>query len=440
MNTFVEALAAVAGDRKVLHGTPGVRSVDELLAGAAAARGQELASVRGQRVSLRCLDAFAHVQGLVALDGWASAILLLDPVTAEDRMAGFERAAGIVWRVTAGAGGLTVERVGEGPASDGTTEWIIPTSGTTGVPKLIGHTFRSLTRTVKKPTPLAAELVWGLLYDPTRFAGLQVILQGLVGGSSLIVPRDFRELGETVDFLAACGCNALSATPSLWRKLAIGGLLERLHLRLVTLGGEAPDQKILDLLRTVFPAATIRHIYASTEAGVGFSVADGLVGFPLAYLTEPPPGIELRLREDGILMLRPQGGGQRMVAGGGQLMDGEGWVESGDMVEIREGRCYFLGRANGAINVGGQKVHPAVLEEFLAETEGVRAARVFGKRNPILGSLVAAEIIAEPGVDPQQLRNRLVDRCRQHLERYQTPAVWAFVDEFPLTPTGKVQR
>src|SRR4029434_9911963 len=114
------------------------------------------------------------------------------------------------------------------------------------------------------------------------------------------------QLAYGVELLARLGCTALSATPSFWRKLAFGGLLDRLSLRTVTLGGEAADQLILDLLASRFPKAAIRHIYASTEAGVGFSVSDRIAGFPATFLHQPPPGVELRVRQaDGMLLLKP---------------------------------------------------------------------------------------------------------------------------------------
>ena len=64
----------------------------------------------------------------------------------------------------------------------------------------------------------------------------------------------------------------------------------------ITLGGEIADQAILSSLRKVFTSSKISHIYASTEAGVGFSVQDSLAGFPLEYLKSTNQlGIELKI-------------------------------------------------------------------------------------------------------------------------------------------------
>ena len=69
------------------------------------------------------------------------------------------------------------------------------------------------------------------------------------------------------------------------------------------LSGEIADQAILDNLHAVYPQASIGHAYASTEAGVGFEVDDGLEGFPASYLGGPRNGVEMKI-EDGSLRIR----------------------------------------------------------------------------------------------------------------------------------------
>lgn len=441
MISLFDILASRSGSMPVLMLSRSSSSAPELASAARDFRAGILRGIEGKSVTLRCRDIATYVEALTALDGWASRILLVDDGFAPELLEKFEAALAIEFRITTGSKGLDIEPLEHhNPTVAAGTEWVIPTSGTTGVPKLIAHSFPSLTRTVKTPSEASSKLRWGLLYNPTRFAGLQVILQAICGGSGLVVPDHPADLENSVSILQANGCNALSATPSLWRKLAFSGLLEALDLKVVTLGGEAADRKILDTLRLHYPDATIRHIYASTEAGVGFSVSDGKAGFPAAYLQNPPLGIELKLGGDGILMLRTEQREQRMLSNEPPLIDDEGWISSGDLVEIRQDRCHFLGRMNGAINVGGQKVHPSEVENVLMETPGILAARVFGKPNPVLGALVVAEIVAEPGTDTDVLRASIMERCKLHLQRYKTPALISFKEDFELTSAGKLKR
>lgn len=444
MGTLINLLEARDADSLTLLADENRALSSDLLSTATAWRKGPLKNVFGQSISLVCRDISTYVHALIALDGWASRLLVVDDSLEDSQLEKFEAKLEAAFRVTTAGDSLKVTQLDRSKQREGTgevaTEWVIPTSGTTGEPKLIAHDLESLTRSVKSPTANSAKICWGLLYSPTRFAGIQVILQALAGGSALAVPSSMSDLRNAVATLSACGCNALSATPSLWRKLAFSGLLASLDLRYVTLGGEAPDQKILDTLREHYPAATIRHIYASTEAGVGFSVSDGRIGFPVEYLQKPPPGVELKLTDQGMLLLRPARQRQKLLSGGDGLVDVDGWITSGDLVELRGDRCYFLGRENGAINVGGQKVHPTAVEAVLLELPEVRAARIFGKPNPILGSLVAAEIVAQPEVDTASLKQRILEHCKGRLERFQIPAMIHFVDDFDLTPAGKVKR
>ena len=87
--------------------------------------------------------------------------------------------------------------------------------------------------------------------------------------------------------------------------------------RYVRLSGEIADQAILDSLRAAFPQAAIGHAYASTEAGVGFDVNDGLAGFPAAFVGGIRDGVEMKV-VDGSLRIRSPRTASRYVGGDGQ--------------------------------------------------------------------------------------------------------------------------
>ncbi len=99
------------------------------------------------------------------------------------------------------------------------------------------HDLALLSRTVSR-MPASGGARWGLLYDPTRFAGMQVVLQALLGGGTLIAPDTAAPLSEQVAFLASRGCTHLSATPTLWRRLLMVPGHAELSLRQATLGGD----------------------------------------------------------------------------------------------------------------------------------------------------------------------------------------------------------
>jgi acyl-CoA synthetase (AMP-forming)/AMP-acid ligase II len=307
------------------------------------------------------------------------------------------------------------------PAVSGTdaTRWHLATSGTTARPRLIPHTLASLRRSLR-PAPVPPRR-WGLVYDVARLAGLQVLLQALFAGEEVVVlPANADQAGMA----AAQSVDALSATPSWWRRLALQGFPAGWMLRQITLGGEIADQGILDHLRTAFPAARIHHIYASTEAGAGFAVGDGQAGFPASYLDDGVAALSLRIADDGHLWLRPPQ---------------QEWLDSGDVVALRGDRVYFLGRASGVINVGGNKVHPEAVEAVLCAHESVAAARVSAKTNPVLGQVVHAEVLLRAAADVPW-RDLLRQHCHMNLAPHEVPAIIALMKNVELGPTGKVVR
>ena len=118
--------------------------------------------------------------------------------------------------------------------------------------------------------------------------------------------------------------------------------------RSVRLSGEIADQAILDHVRACYPGARIAHAFASTEAGVGFVVEDGLAGFPASLLTQRGVEVELKV-EEGSLRIRSARTAIRYLGSPGEpLADGDDFVDTGDIVELRGARYHFVGRRGGS--------------------------------------------------------------------------------------------
>jgi acyl-CoA synthetase (AMP-forming)/AMP-acid ligase II len=206
----------------------------------------------------------------------------------------------------------------------------------------------------------------------------------------------------------------------------------------VRLSGEIADQPVLEALKARFPGVPIGHAYASTEAGVGFEVTDGLAGFPAAYLGRPGE-VELRVL-DGALQLRSARAAAGYLGGHG-LADADGFVDTGDMVELRGDRYHFVGRRGGVINVGGLKAHPEEIEAVINSLPAVRMSRVSARRSPITGAIVAAEVVlADPQADEAAAKADILAACRARLAPFKVPALVRFISSLPLTAGGKLER
>ena len=277
------------------------------------------------------------------------------------------------------------------------------TSGTTGAPKIAAHSIEALLSRAKAGLhPGNRGAKWMLTYQPTGFAGIQVQLTAVIGGGVIVTPRERTPAGF-LEAARALDVTQISATPTFWRAFLMAVRPGDLKLRQITLGGEAADQATLNRVRKAFPEARITHIYASTEAGVVFSVHDGLEGFPAAWLGQSNQGVQLRV-QDGFLQIRTPNAMRNYVSDTPQPMLDDGWLSTADRVELRGERAYIVGRDDSTINVGGSKVYPLAVEQFLLQQDGVLEARVYGQPNPISGFLVAAEVVLEANLDPAAAR------------------------------------
>ena len=182
---------------------------------------------------------------------------------------------------------------------------------------------------------------WSTFYDIRRYGGLQIYLRAVLAGAPLVLSSANESPADFLERAAERRVTHISGTPSHWRRALMSGAAGLLKPAYVRLSGEVADQVLLDRLREVYPRARIAHAFASTEAGVAFDVEDGLAGFPAEFIDSPRNGIEMRV-EDGTLEIRSQRIAARYLGGAAAtLADGDGYVDTGDLVELQEGRYYF---------------------------------------------------------------------------------------------------
>jgi acyl-coenzyme A synthetase/AMP-(fatty) acid ligase len=410
----------------------------------------------GRSVLLAVTDQLISAVAMTEIDGVARRMLLCPPDLNTDHLKNLIDDAEIDAVVTdqparwADAGAYLVAAAGA-PARTGAkaktqraTEWLMLTSGTSGVPKIVSHTLEGLTGAIVADGPArGTPPVWATFYDIRRYGGLQILLRAIIGGGSMVLTEPGEAIGEYVARLNARGVTHISGTPSHWRKLLMSGSAAGFSPRYVRLSGEIADQAVLDGLSRAFPIASIGHAYASTEAGVGFAVNDGLEGFPASMLGSNRDGVEMKV-EDGSLRIRSTRTAHAYVGrNAAALTDADGFVDTGDMVELRGGRYHFVGRRGGLINIGGLKVHPEEIEAVINRHTEVRMSRARSRRSPITGSIVVADVILTDGCDPSgsdEIRNRILADCRASLASHKVPAMIRFVPSLDITAAGKLAR
>jgi acyl-CoA synthetase (AMP-forming)/AMP-acid ligase II len=292
--------------------------------------------------------------------------------------------------------------------------------------------------------------VWLLSFRIHLYAGLQVLLQALMNGQTLVVPNVASSPQDVVELMATHNVTCASATPSYWRRLVLfcdPARLATVPLRQLTLGGELADQPLLSSLGKLFPRARIVHIYATTELGRCFAVTDGQAGFPRSYLDHESSDssrarqVDARLKVDeGQLFVKPIHGMDRAETHDSRDETTDDWMPTGDLVEVTEDRILFAGRAGDMINVGGNKVRPALVEAAIRTVAGVDDVRVFGQRSSIAGQLVACEIVVAKDAAPAEIESDVRAACRAALQPHQCPRLIQVVPEIAMSEAGKTKR
>jgi acyl-coenzyme A synthetase/AMP-(fatty) acid ligase len=434
---------AVPDDRR-LHGVTSVVRLADLAAGSSL--GGRLGQLRHRTVLLAIKDQLAAALAMIELDGLAKRMIVCPPGVGEEHLHAVISTAGaeVCVRDADVESRLRPADLSRVPVC--ATEWILLTSGTSGVPKLVQHDLASLTHALAGRAPAPEPVVWSTFYDIRRYGGLQIFLRALSTGS--LVLSDPAE--SVVDFLAraaAAGVTHISGTPSHWRKALMSGAAGKLAPSYARLSGEIADQAILDSLRAAYPNAVVAHAFASTEAGVAFEVRDGLAGFPAELIGTQAAGVELQVAGE-TLRIRSGGNARGYLGEGAEALRGaDGSVDTGDLVELRAGRYHFMGRRGGVINVGGLKVYPEEVEAVINAHPWVRMSLVKARRNPITGSVVAADIVLADEANGQGARpaaevvtREVAARCRQTLDAHKVPTMIRIVPALEVSASGKLVR
>jgi acyl-CoA synthetase (AMP-forming)/AMP-acid ligase II len=262
-----------------------------------------------------------------------------------------------------------------------------------------------------------------------HFGGFNTLLSTFAyGGTAVCLPD--RSAESVCHAIELSGATLLPATPTFINLLIASRCYRDFDLssiRLITYGTEVMPAATLEKVREIFPNAQIKQTYGLSELGVlrSKSESDDSVWVKIGGA-----GFETRIVDD-ILWVRSEA---NMVGylNAPQPFDGEGWMCTGDQVEVRGEYLRILGRKSEMINVGGQKVFPAEIENVLLEAGNIREATVFGVPHPVMGHVVRAKVSLESPEEPLLLAERLRKHCVERMARYKIPLKYEIVNESEL--------
>lgn len=299
------------------------------------------------------------------------------------------------------------------------------TSGTTGKPKCFNHSLESLMRNIKVNISHRDD-IWGLAYNITHFAGIQVLLQALMNGNTII--DLFADNAKNADrLLKRYKCTCLSATPTFFRNYIFTGEDKNFEIKAVTFGGEKFSNELIEKVKRKFPKSKIRNIYASTEVGSIFSGNNENFIIP-DYLKN-----QIVISEQNHLLLH-----KSLISCNNQSDE---WYDTNDIVKLNEdGSFKILSRDSDFINVGGYKVNTLEVEEAILQVDGVLDTVVWGRDNSVIGKILVADVKLNRGCEKESTKRQIVQYLKENLQSFKIPRIINLVDDINKTRTGKKVR
>lgn len=308
-------------------------------------------------------------------------------------------------------------------------------SGSSGTPKAILHDFERIADKFRKQRA-ATRAIPFLMID--HFGGVNTVL-GITSSLGTVVTVADRSVNAVCEAIARNRVELLPATPSFLTLMLASGLHRKLDLsslKRITYGTEVMAQSTLSRLMDAFPGITLQQTYGLSEVGVLASQSrpDGSL-----WVRVGGQGFETKVVDD-ILWIRSQ------YAMLGYLnapsnFDAEGWFNTQDRVEVDGEWIKILGRVSDIINVGGQKVYPAEVEDVILGLDNILDVAVIGEAHPLLGQIVVAKVAVLTPESADDLKKRIRAACRGALAAYKAPAkVILSQESFHTSRQKKIRR
>lgn len=311
---------------------------------------------------------------------------------------------------------------------------VLFSSGSTGKPKGILHDLVTVAEKFRKPRKPVVAIAF-LMID--HFGGINTIL-AITSSLGTVVTVADRSPESICKAIEEAKVELLPATPSFLTMLIASGLHRQYDLsslQRITYGTEVMPQPTLDRLREIFPEVELQQTYGLSEVGVlrSQSRPDGSLWVRLGG-----EGFETKVVDD-ILWIRSR------FAMVGYLnapppFDHDGWFNTQDRVEVDGEWFRILGRVTDIINVGGQKVYPAEVENIILELEEIEDVAVFGESHPLLGQVVVAKVLPRGPMELSDLKKKLRRACRERLAPFMVPAKVVLADAPLHTARHKKSR
>ncbi len=328
------------------------------------------------------------------------------------------------------------------------------TSGTTGAPKAATLTHHNMINNTRMSAAILKFTEKDRLCIPVPmyhcFGMVLGTLLCATTGAAIVFPGAAFEAESTLQAIEAEACTALHGVPTMFIAMLDDPGFEQYDLSSLRTGIMAGAPCPVELMREVIDDMHMSEItigYGMTETG------------PLSTQTMPDDPIELRVGtvgrtlanteikivdEDGLIVALDQPGelcvrGYNVMLGYWDDGKQDSWMHTGDIATMDEaGYVRIVGRSKDMLIRGGENVYPREIEDFLYTNPKVDQVEVVGVPDTKFGEEIAACI--KLGEGQRATVEEIQEFCRGQLSYFKIPRYVFFVEEFPMTVTGKVQK
>jgi long-chain acyl-CoA synthetase len=311
---------------------------------------------------------------------------------------------------------------------------VLFSSGSTGKSKAALHNFSFLLEKFQVPRKRLCTLTF-LLLD--HIGGINTLLYTVSNGG-IVVSVNSRDPDAICDAIEKFKVELLPTSPTFLNLLLISEAYKRhdlSSLTLVTYGTEVMPESTLQRIHEALPNVTLQQTYGLSELGILRSKSKSSDSL---WVKVGGEGYETKI-VDGILWLRARSA-MLGYLNAPSPFDEEGWMNTGDMVEVDGEYIRILGRKSEIINVGGQKVFPSEVESVLLQMQNVKDAVVLGEPHPITGRIVIARVNLADPEDPREFKKRMFAFCREKLPSYKIPVKVEISDQSQYNSRFKKMR
>jgi acyl-CoA synthetase (AMP-forming)/AMP-acid ligase II len=337
---------------------------------------------------------------------------------------------------------------------------MVPTSGTTGVPKIVMLTGRNLISNMTVYRSVMAFEHHNVVYCALSLRHIycicaQILTHISLGDTFVIDNRPF----FTRDFLKAVEEHGVTITAFvpymaiLMAEYPGPGEFNLESLRYVTLSGAKTPRSTYELLTGKYEKTRFINTYGMSEAGSRIAIAaPAPARFPVDSVGRAMPGVQIRVVDEQANDTRVDCTGEILVRSSG-VMKGyykqpgltsativDGWLRTSDLGKLdQDGNLFILGRTRDTIIIGGENICPLEIEECLIEHPDIREAAVVGQEHKLLQEVPFAFIVRKGGCNGLTDVD-IIEYCKKRLSTYKIPRSTVFLDKLPKVDTSKIDR